>query len=180
MLFFCQRPKWHITTADHDLFIFIRSQMNPASQNQTVTALSALLCTLQQKWIMRERPNHAQSAQLLMARNAWFWHAAKLSQITSVTCVCKGGETKQFQKSFEPSQWWSSDNVLCLLLGEKKIVRRVNVSERMTSGRRHKQNWADFTVLKSKNMEDCYVTVRHILRAHHCCDFSARSIFVCH
>ena len=34
-----------------------------------------------------------------------------------MTCVCEEGETKQFQKSFEPSQWWSSDNVLCLLLG---------------------------------------------------------------
>lgn len=69
---------------------------------------------------MEERPNRAQSAQLLMARHAWFWHAAILSQTTSVTCVCKEGETKQFQKSFEPSQWWSSDNVLCLSLGGKK------------------------------------------------------------
>lgn len=54
-----------------------------------------------------------------MARHAWFWHAAILSQTTSVTCVRKEGETKQFQKSFEPSQWWSSDNALCLLLGKK-------------------------------------------------------------
>ena len=88
---------------------------------------------------MEGRPNCAQSAQLLMARHAWFWHAATLTQTASVTCVCKGGETKQFQKSFEPSQWWSSDNVVKLWVNESERTAKWQATQitLISLGRHH-------------------------------------------
>ena len=101
------------------LSVQVHNRVNAPCVNKTLTSLSALLCPLRQKWIMEERLNLAQSAQLLMTSHAWFWHSAILSQTTSVTWVCKEEETKQFQKSFEARQWWSSDIVLRLLSGKK-------------------------------------------------------------
>ena len=56
------------------------------------------------------------------------------AKTTSVTRALKEGETKQFQNSFEPSQWRTADNDLCLLClwkGEKKVTW-VNENNRMT------------------------------------------------
>lgn len=66
---------------------------------------------------MEARLNCAQSAQLLMARHAWFL-ACGHCQPNNICDVCaheRGSEA--ISMSFELSQWWSSDNVSCLFGG---------------------------------------------------------------
>lgn len=156
------------------------NRANAPCYSKTLTPLVALLCALRQKWIMEERPNHAQSAQLLMAHHAWFWHAA--IQPNNICDMCVQGRGN---KAISEVIWAESVMVqwqCFVLVVREKTVRQVNESERTTSGRQHKYCNTELILLRrwAKTLLRllCHAP-RHILCTCHGRDFTTCSIFAC-
>lgn len=104
---------------------------------------------------------HAQSAQLLVARHVQSWHAAPLSQTTSVTCVREWGGVGGGQSNFRSHLSRVSNGpltVFVLVVRKKKTAAGVNENRGMTSSRRNKQEWLDFSALVSKKLACSYST----------------------
>lgn len=96
-----------------------------------------------------------------MARHGWFWHTAIFSQ-TSMTCCARKGKESNFSSHLS----WVSDGpvaVFCSL--------RVNMNERVTSGRGTQIMLCWFCCIAGLWLVDCHAPW-HILSASHTQDFT--------